>query len=82
MDVAVLLIVAACGLLNAPLQIVVVAAALLTAMSARRKFEIARAHPDVGTSRVLVSALFLSLCNNTVFSLLSFLLGRGASLLV
>lgn len=82
MDVIVLLIVTVCGILNAPLQVVLAAAAVLTAVSARRKFEIARSHPDVGSSRVLVSALFLSLCNNTVFSLLSYVLGRAASLLV
>jgi hypothetical protein len=82
MDVIILLIVTACGAFGAPLQVVIVAALVLTAMSARRKFEIARAYPDVGSTRVLASALILSLANNTVFTLLSFLLGRVASLLV
>ena len=82
MDIVILLIVTACGAFGAPLQVVIVAALVLTAMSAKRKFEIARAHPDVGSSRVLASALFLSLANNTVFTLLSFLLGRVVSLLV
>ena len=81
MDVVILLIVTACGALGAPLQVVIVAALVLTGMSAKRKFEIARAYPDVGTTRVLASALILSLANNTVFTLLSFLLGRVVSLL-
>jgi hypothetical protein len=81
MDVVILLIVTACGTLGAPLQTVIVAALVLTLMSARRKIELARAYPDVGSSRVLASALFLSLVNNTVFTLLSFALGRVASLL-
>ena len=42
MDVVILLIVTACGALGAPLQVVIVAALVLTAMSAKRKFEIAR----------------------------------------
>jgi hypothetical protein len=82
MDVLVLLIVTVCGILSAPTYVVLVAAAALTIMSARRKIEIARTYPDVGTSRVLAGALFLSLANNTVFSLLSFLLGRAVSLLL
>jgi hypothetical protein len=82
MDVIILLIVTACGAFGAPLQVVILAALVLTAMSAKRKFEIARAYPDVGSTRVLASALILSLANNTVFTLLSFLLGRVASLLV
>lgn len=82
MDAIILLAVAACGALGAPLQAVVVAALVLTLMSARRKVELARAYPDVGSSRVLASVLFLSLVNNTVFTLLSFALGRAASLLV
>jgi len=51
-------------------------------MSARRRIEIARTYPDVGTSRVLIGALVLSLANNTVFSLLSFLVGRAVSLVL
>jgi hypothetical protein len=82
MDVVILLIVTACGLLGAPLQTIILAALILTLMSAKRKVEIARAYPDVGSSRVLMSALFLSLVNNTVFTLLSFALGRVVSLLV
>ena len=82
MDVVVLLVVTACGVLDAPLPTVIIAALLLTLMSAKRKIEIARAYPDVGSSRVLASALFLSLANNTVFTLLSFALGRVVSLLV
>jgi len=82
MDIIILLIVAICGALAAPLQTVIVAAMVLTLMSARRKIEIARAYPDVGSSRVLASALLLSLVNNTVFTLLSFALGRVVSLLV
>lgn len=82
MDVIILLIVTACGALGAPLQVVIVAAAVLTAQSSRRKFEIARAYPDVGSTRVLVGALVLSLANNTVFTLLSFVLGRAVALLV
>jgi len=82
MDVFVLLFVAACGALSGPIVVVLLAAAVLTAMSARRKIEIARTYPDAGTSRVLVGALFLSLANNTVFSLLSFLVGRAVSLLL
>jgi hypothetical protein len=81
MDVIILLIVTACGAFGAPLQVVILAALVLTAMSAKRKFEIARAYPDVGSTRVLASALLLSLANNTVFTLLSFLLGRVVSLL-
>jgi hypothetical protein len=81
MDVVILLIVTACGAFGAPLQVVIVAALVLTGMSARRKFEIARAYPDVGSTRVLASALFLSLANNAVFTLLSFTLGRVVSLL-
>jgi hypothetical protein len=82
MDVVILLIVTACGALGAPLQVVIIVALVLTAMSARRKFEIAKAYPDIGSARVLASALVLSLANNTVFTLLSFLLGRAVSLLV
>jgi hypothetical protein len=82
MDVIILLIVTACGALGAPLQVVILAAVVLTALSAKRKFQIARAYPDVGSSRVLASALVLSLANNTVFTLLSFLLGRVVSLFV
>jgi len=82
MDVVILLIVTVCGALGAPLQAVIVAALVLTAMSARRKFQIARAYPEVGSTRVLASALVLSLANNTVFTLLSFVLGRVVSLLV
>jgi hypothetical protein len=82
MDVVILLIVTACGALGAPLQVVIVGALVLTAMSAKRKLEIARAYPDVGSTRVLASALVLSLANNTVFTLLSFLLGRVVSLFV
>jgi hypothetical protein len=81
-DVVILLIVTACGALGAPLQTVIIAACVLTLMSARRKVQIARLYPDVGSSRVLASALFLSLVNNTIFTLLSFLLGRAAALLV
>jgi len=51
-------------------------------MSARRSIEIARTYPDLGTSRVLIGALVLSLANNTVFSLLSFLVGRAVSLVL
>jgi hypothetical protein len=82
MDVFVLLVVTACGVLGAPVAIVLLAAVALTLMSAWRKIEIARTYPDVGTSRVLLGALLLSLANNTVFSLLSFVLGRGVSLLL
>ena len=82
MDVAILLIVTMCGAVGAPLQTVIIAALVLTLMSAKRKVQIARSYPDVGSSRVLASALFLSLVNNTVFTLLSFALGRVASLLV
>ena len=81
MDVVVLLATAACGALGATAHVVLVAAAVLTLISARRKVEIARTYPDIGSSRVLVGALFLSLANNTVFSLLAFWLGRVASLL-
>jgi hypothetical protein len=82
MDVLVLLVVTACGALGAPVVVVLLAAAVLTFMSARRKIEIARTYPDVGSSRVLVAALFLSFANNAVFSLLSFALGRAVSLLL
>jgi len=82
MDIVILLIVTVCGALGAPLQVIIVAALVLTAMSAKRKFEIARAYPDVGSTRVLATGLVLSLANNTVFTLLSFLLGRVVSLLV
>jgi hypothetical protein len=82
MDIIILLIVTGCGALGAPLHTVPIAALILTIMGAKRKFEIARAYPDVGSSRVLVGALFLSLANNTVFTLLSFVLGRVVSLLV
>lgn len=81
MDVFVLLIATVCGSLGAPLHVVLIAGLVLTIISARRKIEIARTYPDVGSSRVLLGALFLSLANNTVFSLLSFLLGRVVSLL-
>jgi hypothetical protein len=82
MDVLILLIVTGCGVLNVPVQIVIVASLVLTLLSAKRKVEIARAYPDVGSSRVLASALFLSLANNTVLTLLSFALGRVVSLLI
>ena len=84
MDVAILLAVTACGAfgLGAPVQVVILAALALTVMSAKRKLEIARAYPDVGSSRVLASALFLSFINNMAFTLLSFVLGRVVSLLV
>ena len=82
MDVVILLIVTVCGAVGVPLQVVIVAALVLTAMSAKRKFQIARAYPEVGSTRVLASALVLSLANNTVFTLLSFVLGRVVSLLV
>jgi hypothetical protein len=80
MDVIVLLTVTLCGLLAAPPATVLLAGTLLTCLSARRKIEIARAYPDVGSSRILIGALTLSLANNTIFSLLAFLLGRGVSL--
>ena len=82
MDVAILLIVTVCGAMDAPLQLVLLGALILTLMSLRRKIQIARTHPDVGSSRVLAGALFLSFVNNTVFTLLSFALGRVASQLV
>jgi len=82
MDVLVLLVVTACGALSWPVVVVPAAGVLLTAMSARRRIEIARTYPDVGTSRVLIGALVLSLANNTVFSLLSFLVGRAVSLVL
>jgi hypothetical protein len=81
MDVLILLATTICGALGAPLHVVLIASVCLTLMSARRKVEIARTYPDVGSSRVLAGALFLSLANNTVFSLLSYVLGRAASLL-
>jgi hypothetical protein len=82
MDVVVLLATATCGALGVTAPLVLAsAAAILTAISARRKVEIARTYPDLGSSRVLVGALFLSLANNAVFSLLAFLLGRVVSLL-
>lgn len=82
MDVLILLFVTGCGAFGVPIAVVLLAAAVLTAMSARRKIEIARTYPDVGTSRVLIGALFLSLANNTVFSLLSYAVGRAVSLLL
>src|SRR5262245_33698339 len=63
MDVLVLLIVTVFGVLGGPTFVVLVGAATLTLMSARRKIEIARTYPDIGTSRVLVGALFLSFVN-------------------
>ena len=82
MDVLVLLVVTACGALSWPVVVVPAAGVLLTAMSARRSIEIARTYPDLGTSRVLIGALVLSLANNTVFSLLSFLVGRAVALVL
>lgn len=81
MDVVLLLLVAASGALALPIQVVLLAGGALTLISSRRKFEIARTYPDVGTSRILVGTLFLSLANNTVFSLLAFAVGRAAALL-
>jgi hypothetical protein len=81
MDVLILTVMTALGALSAPLHTVLLGALALTLMSARRKVEIARTYPEIGTSRVLVGALVLSFANNAVFSLLSFLLGRGVSLL-
>lgn len=82
MDIVVLLAMAGCGALGTSLHAVLIGSALLTIMSARRKVEIARTYPEVGASRVLAGALFLSLANNTVFSLLSFGLGHAVSRLL
>ena len=82
MDVAILLIVTACGVMGSSLQTVFVAALILTLMSAKRKLAIARTYPEIGSARILASALLLSFANNAVFTLLSFALGRGVSLLV
>ena len=82
MDVVVLLTLAVFGILSAPPIVIVVGAALLTAVSARRKFEIARSYPDVGSGRVLAGALFLSFANNAMFSLLAFGLGYGIARLL
>ena len=82
MDFVLLLIVAGCGALGFPVSIVLVVAAILTAVSAKRKFALARSYPDVGSSRIILVALLLSLANNTVFTFLSFALGRAVSLIV
>lgn len=82
MDVLILLGLTALGCLKAPLGVVFLGAAVLTAMSSWRKFEIARAYPDAGSGRLLAVALFLSFANNTVFSLLSYLLGHAVSQLI
>lgn len=68
------------GALAAPVHVVFFGAIALTLVSARRKLEIARTYPEIGSSRVLAGALFLSLVNNTIFSLLAFLLGRVVAL--
>jgi hypothetical protein len=81
MDVLILLAAVGFGALGAPVHVVLILAAVLTGLSARRKIAIANTYPDVGASRVLAGALFLSLANNAVFSLLSFLLGRVVVLL-
>ena len=82
MDVVVLLVLAVFGVLAAPPIVILAGAALLTALSARRKFEIARSYPDVGSGIVLAGALFLSFANNAVFSLLAFGLGYGIAQLL
>jgi hypothetical protein len=81
MDVVVLLAVTVSGLVGLNVYVVIAAAAVLTAISARRKVEIARAYRDVGAGRILVGALFLSFTNSVVFSLLCYGLGRGVSLI-
>ena len=82
MDVTILLLVTACGAFGAPVLTVLIAASILTVMSAKKKVQMARAYRDVGVSRVLAVTLLLSLANNTVFTLASFALGRAAALLV
>jgi hypothetical protein len=81
MDVLLLMAMAACGALGTGIFVVLLGGAALTLLSARRKVEIARTYPEIGSSRVLMGALLLSFANNTVFSLLSYLLGRAVSLL-
>jgi uncharacterized protein (TIGR03382 family) len=82
MDLLILLAVTGCGALGAPPVAIFLGAALLTILSSRRKFELARAYREVGIGRVLASALFLSFANNTVFSLVSFALGSAIYLLI
>ena len=82
MDYLLLLTAGVAGLIGAPLGVIVLIASILTAMTAPRKWAIAHAYPDVGTSRIMIGAMLLSLANNTTFTLLSFLLGRGFFLLV
>jgi hypothetical protein len=82
MDYVLLLVAAAAGIISAPLETVFAVSGILTLMAAPRKWAIASAYAEVGTSRIMISALLLSLANNTVFTLLSFLLGRAVSLLV
>ena len=82
MDVVILLETTVLGALPVPPIFVLVSAALLTAFSARRKFEIAKTYPDTGSGRIVVGALFLSFANNTVFSLLAFALGYGIAQLL
>ena len=81
MDIFILLMVVVCGVAKMNASVALLAAGLLTLMSAKRKIAIARTYPDVGTHRVLAGALFLSLANNTVFTVLSYLLGRVVPLL-
>lgn len=81
MDYAILLVLTACGLFGSPIHVVIVGAVVLTLLSAQRKWTLAQRYPGVGRSRILVVALVLSLANNTIFSLLSFALGRVVSLL-
>jgi hypothetical protein len=82
MDVMILLAVAVSGAAGLNPLVTLAAALALTMMSAKRKFKIARTYPDVGSGRILATALFLSLANNTAFTVLSYLLGRAVALLV
>ena len=81
MDIVILLTVAVCGAAKANIYITLMAAALLPLMSAKQRIRLARTYPDVGSFRVLAGAMLLSLANNTVFTVLSYLLGRAVPLL-
>ena len=82
MDVLILTLATVCGMYGAPLASVAVAALMLTAVSSKRKFQIARGYQSEATSRALAMTLVLSFVNNLIFALLSFGLGRVISQLV
>lgn len=77
MDVAILVLTAAVGLFSGPWYSALIAGLVLTLLSAGRKFELARLHPSPAGYTVLIEVLLLSFMNNTVFTTISFGLGRA-----